>query len=91
MNRAGYRVSGWKPWHNLRLRPLGPSKEKVALVTGSISGIGLGIARALAAAGAAVVLNGFGKPEDIKAVQQAIGSDFDVPVAYPVPTCRSRI
>ena len=33
---------------------------KVALVTGSTSGIGLGIARALAAAGANVVLNGFG-------------------------------
>jgi 3-hydroxybutyrate dehydrogenase len=33
---------------------------KVALVTGSTSGIGLGIARALAGAGASVVLNGFG-------------------------------
>ena len=39
-----------------------PLKDKVALVTGSTSGIGLGIARALAASGAAVVLNGFGKP-----------------------------
>ena len=36
-------------------------KDKVSLVTGSTSGIGLGIARALAASGAAVVLNGFGK------------------------------
>ena len=34
---------------------------KVAVVTGSTSGIGLGIARALAAAGASVVLNGFGE------------------------------
>ena len=33
---------------------------KVALVTGSTSGIGLGIARALAAEGAAVMLNGWG-------------------------------
>ena len=35
-------------------------KGKVALVTGSTSGIGLGIARALAAEGAHVMLNGFG-------------------------------
>jgi NAD(P)-dependent dehydrogenase (short-subunit alcohol dehydrogenase family) len=41
------------------------------LVTGSTSGIGLGIARALAAAGSGVVLNGFGKPEEIKAALDA--------------------
>jgi 3-hydroxybutyrate dehydrogenase len=55
---------------------------RVALVTGSTSGIGLGIARALAASGAAVVLNGLDKPEETEAAQQAISSDFDVPVAY---------
>ena len=33
---------------------------RVSLVTGSTSGIGLGIARALAAAGSEIVLNGFG-------------------------------
>src|SRR5262245_50220248 len=59
-----------------------PLKDKVALVTGSTSGIGLGIARALADAGAAVVLNGFGKPEEIAAAQEAIGRDFGVAVAY---------
>ena len=59
-----------------------PLKEKVALITGSTSGIGLGIVRALAAAGAAVVLNGFGKPEEIETTQQAIDADFGVPVAY---------
>ena len=35
---------------------------KVAVVTGSTSGIGLGIAGALAAEGAAIMLNGFGEP-----------------------------
>jgi len=57
-------------------------KGKVSLVTGSTSGIGLGMARALAAAGSAVVLNGFGKPEEIKAAQDAVVADFGVPVAY---------
>jgi 3-hydroxybutyrate dehydrogenase len=59
-----------------------PLKDKVAVVTGSTSGIGLGIARALAAAGATVVLNGFGKADEIEATQRAIGTDFGVPVAY---------
>jgi 3-hydroxybutyrate dehydrogenase len=59
-----------------------PLKDKVSLVTGSTSGLGLGIARALAAAGSPVILNGFGKPEEIKATQAAINSEFGVPVAY---------
>ena len=57
-------------------------QDKVSLVTGSTSGIGLGIARALAAAGSAVVLNGFGDPDEIDAVQTAIAEEFDVPVTY---------
>jgi 3-hydroxybutyrate dehydrogenase len=59
-----------------------PLKDKVALITGSTSGIGLGIARALAGAGAAVVLNGFGKPEEIGAARKAIGDDFGVAVGF---------
>jgi 3-hydroxybutyrate dehydrogenase len=39
---------------------------RVAIVTGSTSGIGLGIARALAGAGASVVINGFGEPDAVR-------------------------
>ena len=47
---------------------------KTALVTGSTSGIGLGIAQALAAQGANIILNGFGETEGpIAAVRQAAG------------------
>jgi len=59
-----------------------PLDGRVSLVTGSTSGIGLGIARALGAAGSAVVLNGFGKPEDIAEAQARIGSEFGVKVRY---------
>jgi 3-hydroxybutyrate dehydrogenase len=40
-------------------------ESKVAVITGSTSGIGLGIARAFSSAGASVVINGFGKPQEI--------------------------
>ena len=52
--------------------------SRSAVVTGSTSGIGLAIARALAAEGANVMLNGFGKAEDIEAARAAIESEFHV-------------
>ncbi|MBS0361729.1 MAG: 3-hydroxybutyrate dehydrogenase [Proteobacteria bacterium] len=57
-------------------------KSKSALVTGSTSGIGLAIARALAAEGANVTINGFGKAEDIEAERKKIEADFGVKAAY---------
>ena len=55
---------------------------RAAIVTGSTSGIGLGIAKALAEAGAAVMLNGFGDPEDIEMQRQSLADAQDVDVAY---------
>jgi 3-hydroxybutyrate dehydrogenase len=57
-------------------------KDKVSLITGSTSGIGLGIARALAGAGSAIVLNGFGKPQEIEAVRDGVAKEYGVRVAY---------
>jgi 3-hydroxybutyrate dehydrogenase len=56
--------------------------SKVAVVTGSTSGIGLAIARALAGAGADVVINGFGRPEDIERERAAIEAEFSVRCAH---------
>jgi 3-hydroxybutyrate dehydrogenase len=58
------------------IRPL--LKGKSAVVTGSTSGIGLGIARAFASAGMNVMLNGFGDPAEIERTRADIAKEFGV-------------
>jgi 3-hydroxybutyrate dehydrogenase len=57
-------------------------KGKSALVTGSTSGIGLAIARALAAEGANVTINGFGDAAAIEKERSGIEKDFGVKAVY---------
>lgn len=62
-----------------RRRPL---EGRLALVTGSTSGIGLGVAERLAADGARLVLNGFGDPRDITRLRDRLAFDHSVPVIH---------
>ena len=55
---------------------------KTALITGSTSGIGLGIAQALAAEGANIVFNGFGDATEIARLQQLTAADHQVETFY---------
>jgi 3-hydroxybutyrate dehydrogenase len=57
-------------------------QSKAAVVTGSTSGIGLAIARAMAKEGANVLLNGFGNPDEIEATRAGIEAEFGVKAAY---------
>jgi 3-hydroxybutyrate dehydrogenase len=57
-------------------------RNYVAIVTGSTSGIGTGIARALAAEGCAIMLNGFGDPDEIEKLRTDLATTFNVRVLH---------
>ena len=57
-------------------------KGKVGVVTGSTSGIGLGIARAFAGAGADIFINGFGERDVIEGIRRKVADEYKVRVAY---------
>jgi len=57
-------------------------KGRSAIVTGSTSGIGIAIARALASEGANILLNGFGDPDEIEAVRAELEGRFHVKADY---------
>jgi 3-hydroxybutyrate dehydrogenase len=59
-----------------------PLAGRTALVTGSTSGIGLGVAEALAMQGATIVLNGFGDRMQIEDTQKKLEHTHDVAVFY---------
>lgn len=57
-------------------------KGKTALVTGSTSGIGSGIARKLAANGANLILNGFGAADEIETLRAGLEKEFSIKCIY---------
>ena len=58
------------------------TKNKTAIITGSTSGIGQGIAEVLAAAGCNIVLNGFGDKTEINELQNELATKNKVDVIY---------
>ena len=75
-------MNGMMQAAGLAREPARALEGRVALVTGSTSGIGLGIAQALAARGAMIVLNGFGDPEAIGQLCRELGARHEVSVTY---------
>ncbi len=65
-------------------------KGKVALVTGSTSGIGLGIARALAMQGADLLLNGFGDAGEMEKLRAETAKQFGIRAGYSAADISKR-
>lgn len=61
---------------------MGSLQGRVAVITGSTSGIGLGIAETLASQGADIMLNGFGDPAQIDTLTRSLASTHGVRVQY---------
>jgi len=59
-----------------------PLTGRVAVVTGATSGIGLGIARALASAGANLLINGLGRDDEVRTAVDVIGDSGPGSVVY---------
>src|SRR5471030_2782079 len=59
-----------------------PLSDQIAIVTGSTSGIGQALARALAAQGASVILNGLGEPGAIESARAAMEAETGARVRY---------
>ena len=59
-----------------------PLLGRASLITGSTSGIGLGIARALARAGSTIVLNGLGSADESERMRASLAAEFAVEVSY---------
>jgi 3-hydroxybutyrate dehydrogenase len=66
----------------------GAHQHRSVIVTGSTSGIGLGIARAFAAEGADLTLNGLGDAQAIADLQRSLGKEFGVRVRYSAADMR---
>lgn len=56
--------------------------SRTAIVTGSTSGIGLGVARALSASGMNVMLNGLGDPAEVEALRAGMAAETGAEIAY---------
>ncbi|ANC53264.1 3-hydroxybutyrate dehydrogenase [Brevundimonas sp. GW460-12-10-14-LB2] len=72
-------------------RGIGDLKGQVAVITGSTSGIGLALARAVAAGGGEVVLNGLGDPAEIERTRADLEASSGVRILYhPADMTRSE-